>query len=225
MKKILLVGASSEIAKSFIQKYSDSYDIITFSRDFQDAFSETNHYHVQDFDDLPELTTHLEGLVYFPGSILLKPFKLLHGDDFKNDFEINFFGAVKVLQKYLPTMLDNEASVVLFSSVAATIGMPFHSSIASVKSALEGLTRSLAAEYAPQIRFNAIAPSLTATKLASRLINTPEKATAISQRHPLKRIGTPSDLAHAIHYLLSDSSSWMTGQVLHIDGGMSTLKL
>ena len=225
MKKILLVGSSSDVAQAFIHKYGSIYEFTMFSRDFKESLSETNCYQLQNFDELPDLTTQLDGIVYFPGSILLKPFKLLKIDDFKNDFEINFMGAVKIIQKYLPNMSRSEASVVLFSSVAATVGMPFHSSIASAKAAIEGLTRSLAAEYAPNIRFNAIAPSLTNTKLASRLINTPEKTEAISQRHPMKRIGSPSDLANAVHYLLSDESSWVTGQVLHIDGGMSTIKL
>ncbi len=224
MKKILLVGASSDIAQSFIQKHGNLYDFITLSRGFQESFAKTKYYQINDFDELPELATQLDGLVYFPGSISLKPFKLMKLSDFENDFEINFIGAIKVLQKYLPNMNVNGASVILFSSVAATIGMPFHSSIASAKAAIEGLTRSLAAEYAPQIRFNAVAPSLTATKLASRLINTPEKTDTINQRHPLKRIGTTSDLVNAIHYLLGDDSSWITGQILHIDGGMSTIK-
>jgi 3-oxoacyl-[acyl-carrier protein] reductase len=225
MKKILLVGASSDIAQSLINQYGDVYKFTTLSREFHDSFRETDFHQIHNFDELPELTTHLDGLVYFPGTIVLKPFKLLKVDDFKNDFEINFFGAIKVIQKYIRNMQNKDASVVLFSSVAATMGMPFHSSIASAKAAIEGLTRSLAAEYAPQIRFNAIAPSLTETKLASRLINTPEKIEASNHRHPMKRIGSPSDFANAIHYLLSNESSWMTGQILHIDGGMSSIKL
>ena len=136
-------------------------------------------------------------------------------------------GAVQVLQAVVPLLKKAEgASVVFFSTVAAKIGMPFHASIATAKAALEGLTVALAAEYASaQVRFNAVAPSLTDTPLASSLLSTPEKTEAAGKRHPLNRVGQPKDMAHAAVFLLSDASSWMTGQVLHIDGGMSSVKL
>ena len=173
---------------------------------------------------LPEV---LHGLVYCPGSIRLKPFERLKPEDFRDELELNVLGAVQVLQTVIPLLKKAEgASVVLFSTVAAKMGMPFHASIATAKAALEGLTIALAAEYASaQVRFNAVAPSLTNTPLSSSLLSTPEKTEAAGKRHPLKRVGQPKDMANAAVFLLSDASSWMTGQVLHIDGGMSSVKL
>lgn len=169
----------------------------------------------------------VDGLVYAPGSINLKPFNRLSVDDFKNDFEINVLGAVKMIQKLLPNLKKSEsASVVLFSSVAAKLGMPFHASIAASKNAVEGLTKSLAAEFSAQkIRVNAIAPSLTDTNLASQLLATPEKREASAKRHPLQRVGTAEEIAEMAAFLVSDKSSWITGQVFGIDGGMGSVKL
>jgi NAD(P)-dependent dehydrogenase (short-subunit alcohol dehydrogenase family) len=165
-------------------------------------------------------------LVYCPGTINLKPFHRIAISDFQNEMDINFFGAVRVLQACLKGLKKSDsASVVLFSTVAVQTGMGFHAGIASAKGAVEGLTRSLAAEWAPsKIRVNSIAPSLTDTPLASNLLSTPEKKEASDKRHPLGRIGSPEDLANAAFYLLSENSSWMTGQILHLDGGMSSLK-
>ncbi|RZJ42499.1 MAG: SDR family oxidoreductase [Chryseobacterium sp.] len=169
----------------------------------------------------------IDGLVYAPGSINLKPFNRLTVEDFKNDFEINVLGAVKTIQKLLPNLKKSEsASVVLFSSIAAKLGMPFHASISASKSAVEGLTKSLAAELSSQkIRVNAIAPSLTDTKLASQLLSTPEKVEASGKRHPLQRIGTADEMAKMTEFLLSSNSGWITGQIIGIDGGMSNTKL
>ena len=173
--------------------------------------------------ELPKMDQSLDGLVYFPGSINLKPFRSLKLEDFQHDLNVHFLGAVNVLKTYF-NQLNEGASIVMISSVAATTGMPFHASVASVKAALEGLGRSLAAEWAPKVRVNVVAPSLTLTPMADKLTNTPEKIEAAGQRHPLKRIGSPEDLAHSIVFLLSPTSSWMTGQVISVDGGMGTLK-
>ena len=171
------------------------------------------------FNDLPDV---LDGVVYCPGSINLKPFSRLSSADFLKDLQINLLGAVSCLQALHPRLKKSEqASVVLFSSIAATRGMPFHASIASSKAAVEGLTKSLAAEWAPSIRVNCIAPSLTQTPLAEKLTNTAEKIENAAQKHPLKRIGQPEEIAALANFLLSPQSSWMTGQVLHVDGGMS----
>ncbi|MEP6597760.1 MAG: SDR family oxidoreductase, partial [Ginsengibacter sp.] len=116
------------------------------------------------------------------------------------------------------------ASIVLFSTVAVQTGLPFHAQVAASKGALEGLTKALAAEFAPKIRVNCIAPSLTDTPLASSLLNTGQKAEANAQRHPLKRIGTTADIANLAEFILSDKASWITGQIIHVDGGISTLK-
>lgn len=169
----------------------------------------------------------IDGLVYAPGSINLRPFKRLTEDDFKKDFEINVLGAVKCIQKLLPHLKKSEhASVVLFSSVAAKLGMPFHAFVSASKSAVEGLTKSLAAELsAEKIRVNAIAPSLTDTKLVSQLLSTPEKRDASGKRHPLQRVGNAVEMAKMTEFLLSADSSWITGQIIGIDGGLGSIKL
>jgi NAD(P)-dependent dehydrogenase (short-subunit alcohol dehydrogenase family) len=164
--------------------------------------------------------------VYCPGTINLKPFHRISIADFKQEMEVNFYGAIRLLQACLKGLKkSNCPSVVLYSTVAVQTGMGFHAGIASAKGAIEGLTRSLAAEWAPnKIRVNAIAPSLTETPLASALLSTPEKKEASDKRHPLGRVGKPEDIAEATVFLLSEKSSWMTGQILHLDGGMSHLK-
>ncbi len=176
-----------------------------------------------DVEALPEV---LDGVVYCPGSINLKPFHRIKPEGFLDDYNLQVIGAIKVLQKVMPMLKKSRlASVVLFSTVAVQSGFNFHTQVATSKGAIEGLTRSLAAEWAPSIRVNCIAPSLTDTPLAGKLLSTPEKKEANAQRHPLKRIGDAQDIAQAAQFLLSDKSEWITGQVLHIDGGMSTLKL
>jgi NAD(P)-dependent dehydrogenase (short-subunit alcohol dehydrogenase family) len=164
-------------------------------------------------------------LVYCPGTINLKPFRSLKQEDFQQDLNTNVLGAIQVIQHFLPNLLASPAAtVVLFSTVAVQVGMPYHASIAVSKGAIEGLTRSLAAEYASKIRFNCIAPSLTDTPLAGRLLSSPEKKVANGERHPMKRVGEASDLAEMAAFLLSYKSSWITGQIMHVDGGMSNLK-
>jgi len=167
----------------------------------------------------------IDGLVYAPGSIMLKPFHRITPTEFLSDWNTNAMGAVRALQMALPGLKKStQPSVVLFSTVAVQTGMPFHASIAMAKGAIEGLTRSLAAEWAPTIRVNALAPSLTQTPLADKLISSPEKIEAGNKRHPLGRIGQPQDLAHAALFLLSEKSSWITGQVWSVDGGMGDIR-
>jgi NAD(P)-dependent dehydrogenase (short-subunit alcohol dehydrogenase family) len=179
-----------------------------------------------DFEELPGLPEIIDGVVYCPGTINLKPFHRISIADFKQEMEVNFYGAIRLLQACLKGLKKSSSpSVVLYSTVAVQTGMGFHAGIASAKGAVEGLTRSLAAEWAPnKIRVNAIAPSLTETPLASALLSTPEKKEASDKRHPLGRVGRPEDIAEATVFLLSEKSSWMTGQILHLDGGMSHLK-
>jgi 3-oxoacyl-[acyl-carrier protein] reductase len=173
-------------------------------------------------EGLPEV---LNGLVYAPGSINLKPFRGLKQQDFIRDFQVSVLGAVHALQQCTPALkAAGQASVVLFSTVAVGQGMAFHASVAAAKGAVEGLVRSLAAEWAPAIRVNAIAPSLVRTPLSERLVNTPEKEAQSASRHALGRIGEPRDIASAACFLLSQDSSWVSGQVWAIDGGMSRLK-
>jgi len=222
MKNVLIAGANSKIAGSLIHSLENEYNIYTLSR--TELLSGDNHY-IADLDSLPDIEVEFDGLVYAPGTINLKPFRGLKPDDFRHDMEINLIGAVKVINKYLKNLTKSGlASVVLFSSVAATNGMPYHASIASTKAAIEGLTRSLAAEYAGKIRFNAIAPSLTDTPLAERLLRTDSQRESSAMMHPMKRIGSSADIASAAKFLLSDESSWITGQVIAVDGGLSTLK-
>jgi NAD(P)-dependent dehydrogenase (short-subunit alcohol dehydrogenase family) len=160
------------------------------------------------------------------GSITLKPFSRLTEEDFITEYRLNVVGAVKTIQQSYRSLRNAKASsIVLISSVAARTGMSYHASIAAAKSGVEGLAFSLAAEFASQnIRVNVVAPSLTDTPLASNLINTPEKRETSAKRHPLGRIGMPEDIASAISFLLSDESSWISGQVLGVDGGMGNLK-
>lgn len=176
-----------------------------------------------DVSRLPEV---LHGLAYCPGSITLKPFRSLKPANFLADYEINVLGAVKVLQAAYPALKKGApASVLLFSTVAVGQGMPYHASIAAAKGAVEGLTRSLAAEWAPDIRVNCIAPSLTDTPMAARLLGSPEKREASAKRHPLNQVGSPEDIARIAQLLLTEAGSWITGQVIGIDGGLSTLKI
>ena len=221
MKHFLLVGASSAIAQTTKSTLLDrGYQVTQLSR--VESFSD---YELTDYlSALPSIDDRFDGIVYFPGSINLKPFRSLKLEDFQSDFNIHVLGAVNVLKTY-QSNLNEGSSVVLISSVAATTGMPFHASVASVKAAVEGFARSLAAEWAPKIRVNVVAPSLTLTPMAEKLTNTPEKIEAGAQRHPLKRLGNPTDLANAITFLLGEESAWITGQVLAVDGGMGNLKV
>ena len=166
----------------------------------------------------------IHGFVYLPGSINLRPFKGLSVEAFKQDLEINLISLIKVLKTVMPKLVaaDN-SSIVLMSTVAVQRGMPFHSSVSVSKGAVEGLTKSLAAEYAPKIRVNAVAPSIVDTPLANRFLNNDLKIEKSAQKHPMKRVGNSTDIAETINFLLSEKSSWMTGQIIGVDGGTSTL--
>jgi short-subunit dehydrogenase len=175
-----------------------------------------------DFSFLPET---IDGIVYCPGAIQLRPFGRIAPSDFNADFNLQVLGAIKCIQSILGQLKKGiNPSIVLFSTVAVQTGLNFHTQVAVSKGAIEGLTKSLAAELAPTIRVNCIAPGLTNTPLAASLLNTDQKMEANALRHPLKRVGTVQDIAAMIEFLLSAKSSWMTGQILHVDGGMSTIK-
>lgn len=176
-----------------------------------------------DVDFLPDT---VEGLVYCPGSINLKPFLRMKPVDFMRDFELQLVGAVKMIKAAFPKLkASDNASIVLFSTVAVQMGFPFHSQVAVSKGAIEGLSKSLAAEFAPSIRVNCVAPSLTDTPMAAHLLTSEDKRNVNAERHPLKKIGKPEDIANMIEFLLSEKSGWITGQVFHVDGGMSTVKI
>jgi 3-oxoacyl-[acyl-carrier protein] reductase len=224
MKTFLFIGSNSDIAKEALQLLeSNGNKVIGISRNHIDEV-ENNLIGNPVLNDLQEIDVEIDGLVYFPGSITLKPFRSIKQADFQSELEINVLGAINSIQKY-SSKLTEGSSIVLFSTVAVQVGMPFHSAVAVAKGAVEGLTRALAAEFAPKIRVNCIAPSLTKTKMAEKFLSTPEKEESAGQRHPLKKVGQPEDLANAVIFLLNDTSKWMTGQILHIDGGMSSLRI
>ena len=229
-KHILVVGGNSGIGRHLVDQFLvDGHQISALCRDGSDLealgvtvvpFEATNAGPIT--EGIPE---RLDGLVYCPGSITLKPFHRTTEADFLTDYQINVVGAVRVLQAALPALRGGiDPAVVLFSSVAAGTGLGFHSSIASAKAAVEGLVRSLAAEWAPTIRVNGIAPSLTNTPLAGALLGSDAKLEAAGQRHPLQRIGDPADLAALAKMLLSPESKFVSGQILTVDGGMSALR-
>ncbi|MFM9840393.1 MAG: SDR family NAD(P)-dependent oxidoreductase [Cyclobacteriaceae bacterium] len=228
---ILIIGASSGIgsslAKQLIAEGHQVYGTFNKTTASADGFVKLQSLNV--LDDNPDfsfLPDTLDGLVYCPGAVNLKPFARIKPEDFVSDYQLQLVGAVKVIQACLPKLKNaTNPSIVLFSTVAVQTGFNFHSLVASSKGAIEGLTKALAAEFAPKIRVNCIAPSITDTPLAGTLLNTDEKKEANAQRHPLKKIGKPEDLANLAAFLLSEKSSWITGQVLHADGGMSSLKV
>ncbi len=232
MKNILIIGAGKGIGLETAKLLAAENNLITISRNLTDSLRDlrTTFHQIdvakETLDSLSDLPEVIHGIVYCPGSISLKPFNRFSTQDFLNDFTQNVLGAVAIIQKVLPNLKKaNGASIVLFSTVAAKLGMPFHSSISTSKSALEGLAKSLAAEFASsQIRVNVIAPSLTDTPLTSFLLNTDEKRESSSKRHPLQRIGTPNEMAQLVSFLLSDSASWITGQIIGADGGLGSLK-
>lgn len=226
--KVLIIGGNSGIGKSIVEqlKAKGSYEIITASRNNEEGGE--NHHNLDILEDSPEfplIEGPLSALIYCPGSIQLKPFKQLTLESFRSDMEINTIGLVKALQHYEKALKEGGASIVAFSTVAVSQGMPFHSSVAMAKGALEGLIKSLAAEWAPSVRLNVIAPSLTETPMAARLLRNEKQITASNERHPLKRIGKPEDVANAAVFLIEDQSSWITGQIFHVDGGMSAIKI
>ena len=231
-KTYLIVGGTSGIGLEITSKLSAANNrVYTLSRGQHPApdLPGVSHHPCDvtaDVPDFPAIDESLDGFVYLPGSITLKPFHLLKEQHFQSDFQVNLFGAVKTMRQYLSKLKDaRTASVVFFSTVAVQTGMPYHASIASAKGAVEGLTRALAAELAPTIRVNAVAPSLTDTPLAANLLNHPKKREAAVERHPLKAIGSPRGVAGTVCFLLSDDANWITGQVLHVDGGMSSVRV
>lgn len=218
---ILLIGGNSGIGEALAGRLRDrGQTVITAHRSAETPLDVTS-----DSPAFPDIDGPLGGLVYLPGSINLKPFSSLKAADFSNDFNINVLGAVKTLQHYQQALRDGQqASVVLFSTVAVGTGMAFHASVAAAKGAVEGLARSLAAEWAPAVRVNVLAPSLTDTPLAARLLRNDKQRDAGAERHPLLRIGTPDDIAAAADFLLNPANAWITGQVWNVDGGLGALR-
>ena len=229
-KNYVIIGGSSGIGKELVS---------ILAREGHNVFATYNENKVKNNDkvqyqkfnvlndslNLDNLPDEIDGLVYCPGSINLKPFKRFTDEDFISDFKLQVVGATSVIKALIPRLATGEnSSIVLFSTIAVQNGFNFHSQVSISKGAIEGLTRSLAAELAPKIRVNAVAPSITDTSLAGKFLNTPQKIAAQAEKNPLKKIGEAKDVAEAAAYLLTDKSSWTTGQILHVDGGSSTIK-
>lgn len=227
---ILIVGASYGIGENIVKLCLDKGDqVFTISRTtinnpkiLKQINKDVSLIALEDLTEIPEV---LDAFVYCPGSIALKPFNRFTENDFLDDYKLNVTSGVKILQLILPNLKKSEqASVLFFSTVAVGTGMPYHSLVASSKGAIEGLTRALAAELAPKIRVNAIAPSITDTPLASKILSTDEKKQASGLRHPLQKIGNAEDIGNMAYFLLSNQAKWITGQIIHVDGGMGSLK-
>ena len=228
-KTILLIGGSYGIGASIAEKLKNNHNVIIASRSNENIQSDIKH-HTFDVlkDDIKslDLPDKIDGLVYCPGSINLKPFKMMNPETLNRDMEINFNSLVRVVHGLLPKLKNSEqASLVFFSTVAVKVGMPFHTSVAAAKGAIEGFAKALAAEYAPHFRVNVIAPSLTDSPLAKKLLSNDTKKEKMAERHPLKTIGSTEDIAAMASFLLGDNSKWITGQVFGVDGGLSTLNI
>jgi len=224
---ILIVGGSKGIGEQLLKNEFSNNSIINFSRSAPEtAGPNITHYEIDVLEDeLPDLEG-LQSIIYCPGSINLKPISSLKEADFRTDFEINVIGAVRIIKKYAKQLktADN-SSIILFSTVAVAQGMPFHCSVAASKGAIEGLTKSLAAEFAPHIRVNAIAPSITDTPLAAGILRNAQAKEKLADKHPLKRILNASDIADMASFLIGEKASAITGQIFNIDAGLSTLKI
>ena len=227
MEKILVIGGSKGIGSAIVLQQLENKNVYNVSR----TAPEISHPNLIHFsadilvDALPEIES-IDALIYCPGSINLKPIMSLSTDDFRNDFEINVIGAVKAIKHYLPSLKNgSNASIVLFSTVAVKLGMPFHASIAAAKGGVEGLVKSLGAELAPAIRINAIAPTITETPLSASILRNDRMKENIAERHPLKNYLKPNEVAQMADYLISKAAGSISGQVFQMDYGLVSFKI
>ncbi len=230
MANYLIIGGSSGIGKALAEQLASEQHQVFATYNQHPVNSSQIQYHplnvLSDTLELDFVPDVLDGITYCPGSINLKPFHRIKPAAFMADFELQVIGAIKIIQALLPNLKKSpQASLLFFSTVAVQTGFNFHTQVAASKGAIEGLTKSLAAELAPTIRVNCIAPSLTDTPLAASLLNTDAKREANANRNPMKKVGTPADIANIAAYLLGSKSNWVTGQIFSVDGGMSTLKV
>jgi NAD(P)-dependent dehydrogenase (short-subunit alcohol dehydrogenase family) len=228
MQHYVIIGGSSGIGQQLATQLADTgHSVIATFNSHPPATEhpEISYHQLNVLDEnlsLDFLPEEVAGLVYCPGSINLRPFERIKPADFEADYKLQVIGAIKIIQMVMPRLKKAaNAAIVLFSTVAVQSGLPFHTQVAASKGAIEGLTKALAAEFAPKLRVNCIAPSLTNTPLAASLLNTEQKLEANAQRHPMKRIGSAEDIANMAAFLLSEKASWITGQIMHVDGGMS----
>lgn len=227
MKKILVIGGSRGIGKAIVTSLIGENEVINISRsNTLEPHQNLTHFSLDILtDDLP-IIEEIDSLIYCPGSINLKPIARLKLDDFRADFEINVVGAVKAVQHFLPSLKKGtKPSILLFSTVAVKLGMPFHASIAAAKAGVEGLTKSLGAELAPLIRVNAIAPTVTNTDLASKLLRNERMMENITERHPLKKYLQPQEVADMATFLISEKAASMSGQIFELDCGIVSFKI
>ena len=227
MKNILIVGGSKGIGEQVLNELITENNVINLSRSVPSQFNPNlSNYNIDILrDELPDLE-QLDAIVYCPGSINLKPISRLSLQDFRDDFEINVIGAIKTIQKYLPLLKKStNSSVVLFSTVATKLGMPYHSSVSASKSAIDGLVKTLGAELAPRIRVNAVAPTITKTDLASKFLRNDKAIENMIERHPLKKILSPNEVAMMVKFLISDDSSSISGQTFNLDAGLVSFKI
>jgi NAD(P)-dependent dehydrogenase (short-subunit alcohol dehydrogenase family) len=230
MPNYLIIGGSSGIGEAITKELAQNGQQLfaSYKNNSKESTEGIHYFYLDVLNALPDfsfLPETIDGIVYCPGAIHLKPFARISVEDFMQDYQLQVIGAIKIIQQILPRLKSaSSASIVLFSTVAVQTGFNFHTLVSTSKGAIEGLTKALAAELAPKIRVNCIAPSITNTQLAANLLNTEEKMTANAQRHPLKKIGTPEDIASLACFLISSRSSWITGQIIHADGGMSSIK-
>lgn len=226
MKNFLIIGGTKGIGKAIVEEVVEHNKITCLSRNNTD-FVHKNYSHVKFdalSDDLPDLDS-IDCLIYCPGSINLKPISTLSLDDFRNDFELNVIGAVRAIKKYLPLLKKSEtASILLFSTVATKLGMPYHASVSVAKSGIDGLVKTLGSELAPKVRINAIAPTITNTDLASKILRNEKVVENMVERHPLKMILSPKEVAKMASFLVSEDASSISGQIFNMDAGIVSFK-
>jgi 3-oxoacyl-[acyl-carrier protein] reductase len=227
MKNILIIGGSKGIGNAILLQQLEQNRIYNISRNAPEVTHPNLTHFTLDVlkNTLPEIET-IDSLIYCPGSINLKPIGNLSVDDFRNDFEINVIGAVKVIQNYLPILKKGtNPSIILFSTVAAKLGMPFHASIATAKAGVEGLVKSLGAELASVVRINAIAPTITETSLSAGILRNDRMKENIVERHPMKGYLKPEEVADMADFLLSHKAKSISGQIFEMDYGIVTFKI